>query len=75
MKARNAVPAIPMRKTRRLRVAVDRRLHRLRNPVERCFDGLKNARRVATRYDETAERFPGFIDIPSARLRLRHLST
>lgn len=57
------------------RVAVDRTLYRLRNLVERCFNKLKNARRVATRYDKTAESFLGFIDITSIRLWLRHLST
>lgn len=40
--------------------------------VERCFNKLKNARRIATRYDKTAE---SFIDITSIRLWLRHLST
>jgi len=30
---------------------------------------------LATRYDKTAERFLGFIDITSIRLWLRHLST
>ena len=64
-----------MRKTRKLRVAVDRALYRLRNLVERCFNKHKNARRVATRYDKTAESFLGFIDISSIRLWLRHLST
>ena len=49
MEVRDVVPVIPMRKTRKLRVAVDRRLYRLRNLVERCFNKLKNARRVATR--------------------------
>jgi len=75
MEARNVVPVIPMRKSRKLRVAVDRTLYRLRNRVERCFNKLKNARRVATRYDKTAESFLGFIDITSIRLWLRHLST
>lgn len=75
MEARNVVPVIPMRKSRKLRVAVDRTLYRLRNLVERCFNKLKNARRVATRYDKTAESFLGFIDITSIRLWLRHLST
>ena len=46
-----------------------------RNVVERCFNKLKNARRVATRYDKTAESFLGFIDITSIRIWLRHLST
>lgn len=75
MKARNVVPVIPMRKTCKRRVAVDRRLYKLRNLVERCFNKLKNARRVATRYDKTAESFLGFIDSTSIRLWLRHLST
>ena len=61
MEARNVVPVIPMRKSRKLRVAVDRRLYKLRNLVERCFNKLKNARRVATRYDKTAESFLGFL--------------
>lgn len=64
-----------LRKSRKLRVAVDRTLYRLRNLVERCFDKLKSARRVATRYDKTAESFLGFIDITSVRLWLRDLST
>jgi transposase len=75
MEARNVVPLIPMRKSRKLRVAVDRTLYRLRNLVERCFNKLKNARRVATRYDKTAESSLGFIDITSIRLRIRHVST
>jgi transposase len=75
MRARNVVPVIPMRKSRKLRVAVDRTLHRLRNLVERCFNKLKNARRVATRYDKTTESLLGFIDITSIRIWLRHSST
>ena len=71
----NVLPVIPMRKSRKKRVGVDRSLYRLRNLVERCFNKLKNARRVATRYDKTAESFLGFIDITSIRLWLRHLST
>jgi len=64
-----------MRKSHGKRAGVDRALYRLRNLVERRFNKLKNARRVATRYDRTAESFPGLIDITSARLWLRHLST
>lgn len=75
MGARNVVPVIPMRKTRKLRDAVDRTLYRLRNLVERCFNTQKNARCVATRCDKTAGSFLGFIDITSIRPWLRHLST
>lgn len=28
--------------------------------VERCFNKLKNARRLATRYDKTADSYLGF---------------
>lgn len=75
MQARDVLLVIPMRKSRKRRIGVDRSLYRLRNLVERCFHKLKNARRVATRYDKTAESFLGFIDITSIRLWLRHLST
>jgi hypothetical protein len=36
--ARNAGPVIPTRTSRKLRVAVDRRLYKLRNLVERSFN-------------------------------------
>tara|TARA_R100000750_G_scaffold57720_1_gene44935 strand:- start:7628 stop:7804 length:177 start_codon:yes stop_codon:yes gene_type:complete len=58
-----------------MRVGVDHSLYQLRNMVERCFNKMKNARRVATRYDKTAESFMGFIDITSIQLWVRHLST
>lgn len=68
MDARDVLPVIPMRKSRKKRIAVNRSLYRLRNLVERCFNKLKNARRVAARYDKTAESYFGFIDITSIRL-------
>ena len=75
MEDRDIWTQIPMRKNRKMRVGVDHALYSLRNMVERCFNKLKNARRVATRYDKTAESYLGFIDITSIRLWLRHLST
>ena len=72
---RNALPMIPMRKNRKVRKAVDMTIYTLRNRVERCFNKLKNNRRLATRYDKTADSFLGFIDIACIRLWLRHLST
>lgn len=42
-----------------------------RNVVERCFNRLKNARRLATRYDKTAESYLGFIHLVSIRLWMR----
>lgn len=71
MKARNVVPVIPMCKNRKPCLTADRTLYRLRNLVERCFNMLKDARPVATRYDKTAKSFLSFIDITS----IHHLST
>ncbi|QYK43450.1 MAG: IS5 family transposase [Paracoccaceae bacterium] len=75
MEGRDVVPVIQMRKSRKLRVAIDRKPYRLRNRVERYFNKQKNARRVATRYDKAAESSLGFIDITSIRLWFRLLST
>ena len=75
MDARGVLTQILMRKSRKMRVGVDHSLYSLRNLVERCFNKLKNARRVATRYDKTAESFLGFIDLTSIRLWVRLLST
>ena len=38
--------------------------------VERCFNKLKNARCLATRYDKTADSYLGFIYNVSIRLRM-----
>ena len=57
-----------MRKSRKMRVGEDNSLYSLRNPVEPCFNKLKNARRVATRYGNNAESFLGFIYITSVHL-------
>jgi len=58
-----------------MRVGVDHSLYSLRSLVERCLNKLKSARRIATRYDKTAESFLGFKDITSIRLWARLLST
>ena len=75
MEARDVLTQIPMRKSRKMRVGLGQSLYSLRNLVERWFYKLKNARRVATRYDKTAESFLGFVDITSIRLWVRLLST
>ncbi len=46
-------------------------VYALRNQIERCFNKFKNARRLATRYDKTANSYLGFIHIVSARLWIR----
>lgn len=71
MKARDVLTQTPMSKSNTMRVGVDHLLYSLRKLVERCFTKLKNARRVAARYDKPAESFLGPIDITSVRLWLR----
>ena len=51
MEARDVLTQIPIRKSGRMRIGVDHSLYSLRNLVERFFNKLKNARRVATRYE------------------------
>lgn len=75
IEGRNALSMIPMRKNRRVRKTVDMTIYTLRNMAERCFNKLKNSRRLATRYDKTAGSFLGFIDVACIRLWLGHLST
>ena len=71
MEARDVLTQIPMRKSRKMRVGVDHSLYSLRNLVERCFNKLKNARRVATRYDKLANSFLGVLHIATIRKCLR----
>jgi len=39
--------------------------------VERCFEKPKNARRLVTRYDKTADSYLGFVHFVSIRLWMR----
>jgi transposase len=72
VEARGGTPMIPTRKSRKVQIAIDRAVYALRNRIERGINRLKNARRVATRYDKTAESFLGFIQLTAVRMWLRH---
>ena len=71
----DGVPVIPGRSNRKKQPPLDDFIYALRNLIERCFNKLKNARRLATRYDKTAASFLGFIEIVSVRLWFKSLST
>jgi transposase len=43
----------------------------LRNRIERCFNKLKNSRRLATRYDKTMASYLGFVHIAAIRIWMR----
>jgi transposase len=72
MEARGGVAIIPMRKSRKIQIPVDGYVYALRNQIERCFNKMKNARRLATRYDKTASSYLGFVHIAALRLWIRH---
>lgn len=71
MESRGGTAMIPTKRNRLIQLPVDAAIYALRNMVERCFNKLKNARRLATRYDKTADSYLGFIHIVSSRLRTR----
>lgn len=59
---------IPARSNRRNPAPHDLAKYRWRNRIERLFNKLKNWRRVATRYDKTADSYIGFVSLASAFL-------
>ena len=71
MEQRGGTAMIPTKRNRLIQLPVDADIYALRNMVERCFNKLKNARRLATRYDKTADSYLAFIHIVSIRLWTR----
>ena len=71
MERRGGFAMIPTKRNRLVQIPVDGAIYALRNMIERCFNKLKNARRLATRYDKTAVSYRGFINLVSMRLWLR----
>ncbi len=70
--ARGVVAIIPPKRNRTVQRELDGHIYALRNLVERCFSKLKHSRRLATRYDKTADSYLGFILVASIRLWVRH---
>lgn len=72
LEAVGAVPMIPARPNRKHPVQIDDFVYGLRNRIERCFNKLRCSRRLATRYDKTADSYLGFIHLASIRLWFQH---
>ena len=70
IEALDAVPIIPDRSTATTPHAFSRVLYRLRNRVERCFNKLKQFRRIATRYGKLAANYLAMIKIATIRVWL-----
>ena len=64
------LPVIPPKVTRKDPPSCDRRAYRDRNRIERMFNRLKQFRRIATRYDKTAQSFLAFLSLAAAKLWL-----
>ena len=71
MEQRGGYAMIPTKRNRRIQLPVDGAIYALRNIIERCFNKLKNARRLATRYDKTALSYSAFVHIVSIRLWMK----
>lgn len=65
---RGVTAVIPPKRNRKVQPVIDGCIYALRNLVERCISKLKHSRRLATRYDKTADSFIGFILVASIRL-------
>jgi transposase len=61
---------IPRKDNERYRGKFDKAAYRLRNQVERCFNRLKQFRRVATRYEKKAQNYLAVLTIASIILWL-----
>jgi transposase len=72
LEGRGIAAVIPPKRNRKVQPIIDGHLYALRNLVERCFSKLKHSRRLATRYDKTADGYLGFVLVASTRLRVRH---
>jgi transposase len=68
LRDRGAVPEIPTKRNRHVQHSVSRPLYALRSRIERFINRLKNSRRLATRYDKTADSFLGFVTLASIQL-------
>jgi len=63
---------IPTQRDRKVQRSVDPVLYRQRNLVERFFNKLKHFRKIATRYEKTAQNYLAAVLMACARLWLRY---
>lgn len=61
---------IPRKDNEKHRGKFDRSIYRQRNRVERCFNRLKQFRRIATRYEKKAENYLAMLTLASILLWL-----
>jgi transposase len=71
IKAKGAEAVIPPKKNRKVQREYDRERYKDRNLIERFFGKVKQYRRVATRYEKTAQNFLAFVHVASIMMLLR----
>ena len=69
--ARGAWANIPPKSNRKDPICFSKHLYKARNLVERFFNKIKHYRRIATRYDKTAENFLAALKLVAVRVWLR----
>jgi transposase len=57
LRERGTTAVIPPRKNRKLQYDCDKAVHKQRNFIERMFCGIKDWRRIATRFDRNVKNF------------------
>ena len=62
---------IPSNRNRRVAIAYDKHIYKDRHLVECFINKIKHCRRVATRYDKTAQAFAAFVALASIMVWLR----
>ena len=73
---RGGEAVIPSLATRKIQHAVDKAVYALRNRIERCFNRLKNFRRLATRYCKRRVAFHATVSLACLWLHLeRYVDT
>ncbi|EKQ69199.1 transposase [Leptolyngbyaceae cyanobacterium JSC-12] len=63
LRRQHTTPVIPKRKNAKRKPRFNRGLYRERNRIERLINRLKQARRVATRYEKRAENYLAMLTI------------
>ncbi len=71
IEAIGAKAVIPSNPTRKHPFSHDRKIYRLRNRIERCFNKMKHFRRFATRYDRRAVHFLALVHIVASMIWMR----
>ncbi len=66
-----AIAVIPNNPSRSTKLPFDEELYKERHLIECCFSKLKQFRRVATRYEKTAQNFHAIVTIAATMLWIR----